>query len=358
MAAFLELVRRSGAGSCTDPVADGTADCSPIPRVRSCMAVLGLSVALLAGCAATRPDPNTHARHYEAYSGYEPRMALVLAEAAKAVYEENPCAAFGPVKGQQQDSCEWSDRGIPNVPFRAALFTHDDDVILAFRGTIPDRRTVITDVNFTAMPLVEEPEVRVHGGFLLSWLYMKPWVEAKLEQRMKDGRRLWITGHSMGGAQAHLAAHALRRKLEPSRLAGVYTFAAPRVGDRAFRDAISKAPFAHRVFRFENEYDLVPLLPANPAYLPAGQCVLIDAAQVLQPCPEHRTFRSVLLDNDTWRSLALLPAHFLDTYSGALKLACAKTPSWVRLQDRPEECTPLLLRPDMSPYSASVLIAP
>lgn len=317
--------------------------------------VVGMAVA---GCATTSPDPNAHVAEQQKYRLYDPAIALVLAKASTAVYEQDPCASFQAALGEPlAGECDWSDRAVEKAPFRAALFDYRGDVILAFQGTVPaDRRTLLADANYLPTPLMDDPATVVHGGFLLSWLYVKPWVEAKARERLATGRRIWITGHSLGGAQAQLAAHHFRRSIDPSRIAGVYTFAAPRVGQRHFERAISESQLAEKMFRLENDHDLVPLMPAQADFVPVGQCVFIDESNIVQPCAGGRRLSELLGDPDTWRSFAAAAAHKIASYSAALGSECNKFPSWVPVPRR-EECIPLALRPPEAP-SAAQLVAP
>jgi predicted lipase len=69
---------------------------------------------------------------------------------------------------------------------------------------------------------------------------------------------LFVTGHSLGGALAQLFAEVCAR--QDLNVAGVYTFGAPRVGDRAFARHYNKV-LGDRTFNVVNEYDVVPHLP-------------------------------------------------------------------------------------------------
>ncbi|MGH7128824.1 MAG: alpha/beta fold hydrolase, partial [Planctomycetaceae bacterium] len=78
-------------------------------------------------------------------------------------------------------------------------------------------------------------------------------------------RRLFLTGHSMGGALATLAA--ARLDSIGAHISGVYTFGSPRVGDRAFAQAYHKR-LGHVTYRYRNNNDVFTLLPpAAPAWL-------------------------------------------------------------------------------------------
>ncbi len=94
---------------------------------------------------------------------------------------------------------------------------------------------------------------RVHRGFLMA--LDDTWAQvAALVLEHRAGRRLWLTGHSMGGAIAILAGQRFwDAGVSP---AGVYTFGAPKVGDEAF-----SRNYRPPLFRVENRYDVVPFVP-------------------------------------------------------------------------------------------------
>lgn len=149
--------------------------------------------------------------------------------------------------------------------------TNADGVVLAFRGTLafdfhdlPSLRDWLN--NFTAelvRPdwLPDDSPARVHQGFLsalesLRTLGALDEVNRQF-QAAGPGAQLLITGHSKGGALAPLAALRFWTKNQtPSR---VFTFAAPRVGDRAFADVYNNARIVHTRYEFQD--DLVPHLP-------------------------------------------------------------------------------------------------
>ncbi len=63
-------------------------------------------------------------------------------------------------------------------------------------------------------------------------------------------RTIWLTGHSLGGALATLAAARL------ADVTGLYTFGSPLVGDRQFAE---RCP--DRAYRVVNNNDIVPHVP-------------------------------------------------------------------------------------------------
>ena len=64
-----------------------------------------------------------------------------------------------------------------------------------------------------------------------------PCIKSLVEEELKDNPslRISVTGQSLGGAQATLiASHLVYDNVVPSSKLELYTFGAPRVGDRDF----------------------------------------------------------------------------------------------------------------------------
>jgi hypothetical protein len=109
------------------------------------------------------------------------------------------------------------------------------------------------------------PRAVVHRGFVEAlgrvWEDMAPHLKGLREP-------LYMTGHSMGGALAQLAAWYHRPQ-------AVYSFGAPRVGDAGFGDRMA----AVSIYRLVNNRDIVPELPPSSrlrTFRSAGRLVLID----------------------------------------------------------------------------------
>ena len=76
-------------------------------------------------------------------------------------------------------------------------------------------------------------------------------------------QRIWLTGHSLGGALATLAA----AHLGPETIQGLYTFGCPRVGDAPFASVLP----AQSYVRFVHRDDWVPTVPPGIlGYVHAG----------------------------------------------------------------------------------------
>lgn len=138
----------------------------------------------------------------------------------------------------------------------------DDIVIVAFRGTEPiNADDWLSDVNYHQRTLDDDVPGLLHGGFANA-------LGAGVSEQMRDAvaslaaeekTRLFITGHSLGGALAVLAAALLHFHFH-RRIAGVFTYGQPRVGNPAFSTAYDQALGAV-TFRYVNDLDLVPHVP-------------------------------------------------------------------------------------------------
>jgi triacylglycerol lipase len=142
----------------------------------------------------------------------------------------------------------------------------------------------VTDATFTLVP--GDPSGvpgRVHEGFTKA---LEP-VAARLDElvaQLKSRRvLLHVTGHSLGGALATLAALRFGRAGEAAcPIHTVHTFGSPRVGDAAFVQAFEEQ-FAGRAYRFVNDEDLVTRVPPRAMnYDHVGGIVYIDEAGRLQ----------------------------------------------------------------------------
>ncbi len=87
---------------------------------------------------------------------------------------------------------------------------------------------------------------------------------------------VFITGHSLGGALAIIAAERLRRELKIEASA-VYTFGAPRVGSPAFARSYNASGLGERTYRLVHGLDIVPTLPPSRlGFRHAGRMIMCE----------------------------------------------------------------------------------
>ena len=146
--------------------------------------------------------------------------------------------------------------------------------IVAFRGTesFKDVR-----IDLSIWPTKVDGS-RVHKGFYSQWAALKP----SVMQLMHDcPQKVYVTGHSLGGAVANLAALDMARQF-PSKQIFVYTFGSPRVGNMAFVNEYAK--HVSSSVRVVRKSDPIPLVPPFPFYKhPECECIRYDDYDMLIP---------------------------------------------------------------------------
>jgi len=145
----------------------------------------------------------------------------------------------------------------------AFLAESEREAVLAFRGTIRTDEWVSDGVvRQIACPFAPRMGL-VHEGFADIYESMR----AKIKEAFADvapAKTLYITGHSLGGALAVLAAADLA---SGGRRPVVYTFGAPRAGDPRF--VWRYGALISESYRIVNRCDLVPRLPPPVWWSPA-----------------------------------------------------------------------------------------
>jgi len=145
------------------------------------------------------------------------------------------------------------------------LLTSDEYHMLVFRGT--QRRFEVLGDLLTLQKTYTHPDTDedlglVHLGF--HSLYFRQLADAVREevQGLDPAKPLVISGHSLGGALANLAAIDLAiQKPEWQPNLHLYTYGTPRVGDRTFVETQSRLVPNH--YRVINLADMVPMTPLS-----------------------------------------------------------------------------------------------
>lgn len=147
---------------------------------------------------------------------------------------------------------------------------------------------------------VWDPDQGGTNGERLIAAGQKPLLWTLQQEASKPGTKFLFTGHSLGGAQATLAAAyvSLQNPARSSRVtmlpnvASVVTFGSPKVGNSKFAEAFDRTlgPVTHS---FEHNGDLVRAMPPLPSYRHVGLSNLIklepaDSANAPSAISSHR----------------------------------------------------------------------
>jgi len=149
-------------------------------------------------------------------------------------------------------SSRFSAAGLPEVKFftnqstQCYVASNDRSAIVAFRGSEIWKKKEKTDLNEEVSDLKTNIDIRltdweqggkVHRGFKEALDEIWPDLLPYIRKIQGKGSKIWITGHSLGGALATLCAGRY------GNVQGVYTFGSPRVGDEAFKLAFKMIYF-------------------------------------------------------------------------------------------------------------------
>ena len=198
-------------------------------------------------------------------SQYQPINAYWMARFSKIAYVKKSNEAPDKVKIKAAlkkiDPKFKAVEGFNEKSSQGIVIQHEDFVVAAFRGT--DEIADWLD-NLNAVPK-PGPLGDVHNGFYRAlmdiWPQMKTVIRGfRTKPEGQPDRPLWLTGHSLGGAMATLAAATLIEADET--FYGAYTYGSPRVGDRDFARTFN-IEAKSKFFRFQNNADIVTRVPAR-----------------------------------------------------------------------------------------------
>ncbi len=158
---------------------------------------------------------------------------------------------------------------------QAFIAQHEKIVIVAFRGT-DEVSDWLDNISISLVPLSIG---RVHRGFYRALQTVWSGMLETIDQFQDRGQSLWLTGHSLGGALATLAAVDLVEQDKP--FYGVYTYGQPRCCDRVLARTFN-VEAKNRFFRFQNNNDIVSRVPQRAmGYSHVGTFMYIDVNQKL-----------------------------------------------------------------------------
>jgi len=201
---------------------------------------------------------------------YYPQNALSLAFACQLSY-----------KSEKYIISEASAWGFSQVRFleitqghridmQCYVMADHDKIVIVFRGNDDIKDWL---ANFTAIteagPFADS---NAHKGFQDVLEPAAKELNQILHRFSAETKKIWITGHSFGGALASLYAGMLISNDHP--VYGVYTFGSPRAGDETFVKSLNNAVVGPH-YRVVNAGDIVVHLPPEPFYSHAGKRIIL-----------------------------------------------------------------------------------
>ncbi|MGF1497850.1 MAG: hypothetical protein ACFB8W_13655 [Elainellaceae cyanobacterium] len=156
--------------------------------------------------------------------------------------------------------------------------------IIAFRGT---QQQIEWLQNFQAKQIPHDDSMpfdfsgNLHAGFAAIYKNLSAATIAAAQQ-LDPSVPCYITGHSLGASVAALAALDIAQKLpQLKEQVRLYTYGAPRMGDRAFATAHSQlVPNSYRIANLSDAFTLLPPTSLNQTvYVHMGQPWVFSSQQ-------------------------------------------------------------------------------
>lgn len=175
-------------------------------------------------------------------------QAILFANFAAAAYDDRDIRGFGatdangkgPLGKALNEQRHNRDGSQNKTDTQATTVRWNNDIVIAVRGTEGKLADWWTDLNGA---LVENKygAGKVHNGFnvALNSIYasIEKYIGQHRDLNPPAKSRLYLCGHSLGGALALTCAARLVADSNMPTVAGVFTFGAPRVGDEVYAKA-------------------------------------------------------------------------------------------------------------------------
>ena len=209
----------------------------------------------------------------EDYDGHSKASAYLLALLSNYVYKSRPPgsgpfeAAFKAFVRDLSDTDPFEVQTFTEAgPFpydtEAAVLSNARLVLVVFRGTegVTSLRDWLTNGQHLMLECPDDwGAVKAHKGFYHALSSIYQGVRNEVRSRRTQHQKVFLTGHSLGGALATLCAYRFQ-KVGGVPVAGVYVFGSPRVGDIGFANAYNNLLKA-RTFRWVKNLDFASKLP-------------------------------------------------------------------------------------------------
>ena len=182
----------------------------------------------------------------------------------------------------------------------------EDAVYIAFRGSEEDSVDDWQNNFQTDTYEIESGDwmVNLHSGFWDAWEAVA-W-PVKTTVRNNPGKKIYLMGHSLGGALAQIAAFALERDGE--EVDAVFTFGSPRVGLSDWTSFAESTGLSDKIINVIDPSDPVPFLPTESmGYYRTGRMIKLDTSTCTEVTDDEI--------NDSWSILSVdLSSHFITNY--------------------------------------------
>lgn len=253
-----------------------------------------LLLVLVNGCASN-PKSNLAEPTEALCRAYDPQIALILGRLAASTYVRK----LSDRRADVESLGFTFDREVqdPNHGTQGFLALNDTMALVALAGT-EDVRDILKDAQVWTQEGREDPQcgkkVSVHNGFYraISDIRKDRTLFQRLGQLQQQGRKIYFSGHSLGGALATLLAYFTTLDHPQIQIGGVYTFGQPHTGTSSFQKCYD-ARLKDVTFRFVNKDDSIPRIRPTNNYEHVGNPIYFDVDGKIVEEADFSAFNSV-----------------------------------------------------------------
>lgn len=159
-----------------------------------------------------------------------------------------------------------------DIDTQCFIMSNDQDIVVVFRGSDENADWF---ANFQA---TQDPGplkgTGAHEGFQDALFPAVIALTKHISDIGTNEKRIWVTGHSLGGALCSLFAGMIIEN--GLNVYGIYTFASPRPGNAQFGEQLNDFVLGPH-YRVVNDGDIVPHLPPEPFFSHSGKRIILKA---------------------------------------------------------------------------------
>lgn len=203
---------------------------------------------------------------------YDPEVSLSLAVACDLAYKAKSTVLKTTPTWGYKDVVFIDVKKGRDIDTQGYVMSNATDIICVFRGS-----EKIEDW-FSNFQAIHDPGplngTLAHEGFQDALFPAVIALTNAIDSAAQSEKRIWITGHSLGGALCSLYAGMMIEN--GYNIYGIYTFASPRPADDIFGQALNDAMAAGPHYRVVNEGDIVPHVPPEPFFSHPGRRIILE----------------------------------------------------------------------------------
>lgn len=274
---------------------------------------------MVSACAGFRPASQGAAINYE------PETAVLLSKFSDYAYikDENELKEILAKESPPFSLLRKITETETGYDAQAFIAYNDSKIIIAVRGSefpfvTMDWRNNVKFFQYTNKEVKQYcPGSGIHGGFFQSALRIKEIKNLEsgsyiyneiIKLHAEGGRKLYFTGHSLGGAIANVLAFFTAYET-PLEISGVYTYGEPKGGNITYQECHDER-LLDKTFRFINNRDVVARIRGPNDYVHLGNLAYFDRKGQVTDINTYSKW-GVTADIVTLR---FVRDHFLETY--------------------------------------------